>query len=200
MSIVRTSLHAVCALALGATVSTSLRAENAPETTAPTTNNAAATPVVVTEKQETVTTTTAPKNGKSLLAILNNKGEFKTLLKVIDAAGLKNKLETESGPFTFFAPTDAAFDKLPAGTVDNLLKPENRDKLVQLINYHLVSGKVSAADLAKRDEIGTLEGDELDIEASDDGKNIQIDDAKIVSADVPASNGVVHVIDRVLQP
>lgn len=125
-------------------------------------------------------------------------GQFNTLVAAVKAAGLVDTLKGE-GPFTVFAPTDAAFAKLPAGTVENLLKPENKDQLVAILTYHVVPGKVMAADIAgKKLEAGTVQGGELSIDAMGDG--VSVDEAKVIQADVEASNGVIHVIDTVVLP
>lgn len=124
-------------------------------------------------------------------------GQFKTLVAAVKAAGLVDTLKGK-GPFTVFAPTDEAFAKLPEGTVENLLKPENKDKLTALLTYHVVSGKVLAADAAKLSSAKTVNGKELTIKAKD-GK-VMIDKATVVKTDIDASNGVIHVIDSVLMP
>lgn len=124
-------------------------------------------------------------------------GQFKTLVAAVKAAGLVETLKGD-GPFTVFAPTDEAFAKLPEGTVANLLKPENKDKLTAILTYHVVSGKVLAADAAKLSTAKTVNGKELTIKAKD-GK-VMIDKATVVKTDIDASNGVIHVIDSVLIP
>ena len=113
------------------------------------------------------------------------------------AAGLVDTLKGP-GPFTVFAPTDEAFAKLPAGTVESLLKPENKAKLTAILTYHVVPGKVMAADVAKLDEAKTVNGAMVTLQA-DDGK-VMVNDAKVVKADIVASNGVIHVIDTVILP
>ncbi|MEH1910495.1 MAG: fasciclin domain-containing protein [Nostoc sp.] len=123
-----------------------------------------------------------------------NNGSFKTLVAAIEAAGLVDTLKGP-GPFTVFAPTDAAFDKLPAGTVDALLK--DIPKLKKILTYHVVSGKVLAADVAKLKTAKTVEGSDVKIDASN---GVKINDAKVATADVAADNGVIHVIDTVLIP
>lgn len=122
---------------------------------------------------------------------------IKTLAAALKAAGLVDTLKGP-GPFTVFAPTDEAFAKLPAGTVDNLLKPENHDKLVAILTYHVVSGKVMANDVMKMNEAKTVNGKELKIMTMD-GK-VMVDNATVVKADIVCSNGVIHVIDTVLLP
>ena len=124
-------------------------------------------------------------------------GSFKTLAAALQAAGLVDTLKGD-GPFTVFAPTDAAFAKLPAGTVDNLLKPENREKLKALLTYHVVSGKVAAAQVTKMSSAKTVEGSDVKISTS--GGKVKVGGANVVKADVMASNGVIHVIDTVLMP
>ena len=124
-------------------------------------------------------------------------GSFQTLAAALEAAGLVETLKGE-GPFTVFAPTDDAFAKLPEGTVDNLLKPENKDQLTAVLTYHVVPGAVMAADVVKISEAETVNGADIDV-AVNDG-TVMINDAKVTAADVAASNGVIHVIDTVLLP
>jgi|SRR5689334_5908478 uncharacterized surface protein with fasciclin (FAS1) repeats len=124
-------------------------------------------------------------------------GQFKTLAKALDAAGLVATLEGP-GPFTVFAPTDDAFAKLPAGTLQNLLKPENKGQLVAILTYHVVPGKLMASDVAKAHELKTVEGKPLEVKAADGA--VMIDDAKVTATDIAASNGVIHVIDHVVLP
>lgn len=124
-------------------------------------------------------------------------GQFKTLAAALKAAGLVDTLKGP-GPFTVFAPTDAAFAALPAGTVDNLLKPENREQLTRILTYHVVPGKVMASSVASMDSATTVQGGRLDIDASGDG--VTVDGARVTATDVAASNGVIHVIDKVLIP
>ncbi|MFO0836348.1 MAG: fasciclin domain-containing protein [Phycisphaerales bacterium] len=123
-------------------------------------------------------------------------GSFKTLAAALKAAGLVDALKG-SGPFTVFAPTDDAFAKLPKGTLDDLLKPENKDKLVSILKYHVVSGRVFSTDAVAAKHAKTLQGGEVKI-TSDGG--VKIDNAGVVSADLDASNGVIHVIDTVIMP
>jgi uncharacterized surface protein with fasciclin (FAS1) repeats len=124
-------------------------------------------------------------------------GSFKTLAKALEAAGLVDTLKG-AGPFTVLAPTDEAFAKLPAGTVDSLLKPENKAKLKRVLTYHVVSGKVMAAEVAKMRSAKTVSGDTVTIEAANGG--VMVDGAKVVKTDIAATNGVIHVIDTVLLP
>ena len=124
-------------------------------------------------------------------------GSFKTLAKALDAAGLVQTLKGP-GPFTVFAPTDEAFAKLPAGTVETLLKPENKAKLTRILTYHVVSGKVMAADVVKVKSAKAVSGDTLAIMTQ--GSNVMVDKAHVVKTDIAASNGVIHVIDTVILP
>lgn len=124
-------------------------------------------------------------------------GDFKTLATALKAAGLIETLKGP-GPFTVFAPTDKAFAKLPKGTIDDLLKPENKEKLVSILTYHVVPGKVMAADVVKLKKAKTVQGSELSIKVK--GKKVMVDKANVIKTDVVASNGVIHVIDTVIMP
>lgn len=124
-------------------------------------------------------------------------GQFNTLAAALTAAGLVDTLKG-AGPFTVFAPTDEAFAKLPAGTVENLLKPENKQQLTDILTYHVVAGKVMAADVAGMDEAKSVNGKMIDVEAA--GGSVKVNDATVTTADVAASNGVIHVIDAVILP
>lgn len=124
-------------------------------------------------------------------------GQFTTLATALKAAGLVETLQGP-GPFTVFAPTDGAFAKLPAGTVENLLKPENKDQLTAILTYHVVPGSVMAADVVKLKQATTVNGKMLTIKAK--GDSVMIDEANVTATDIAASNGVIHVIDRVILP
>jgi uncharacterized surface protein with fasciclin (FAS1) repeats len=124
-------------------------------------------------------------------------GQFNTLVAAVKAAGLVDALKGP-GPFTVFAPTDEAFAKLPPGTLDNLLKPENKDRLQKILTYHVVAGKVTAKDVMKLRSAKTLEGGNLAIHAGDGG--VMVSNAHVTKTDIAASNGVIHVIDKVLLP
>ncbi|HVN17359.1 MAG TPA: fasciclin domain-containing protein [Dongiaceae bacterium] len=124
-------------------------------------------------------------------------GNFKTLATALQAAGLVDTLKGP-GPFTVFAPTDEAFAKLPAGTVEDLLKPENHDKLVSILTYHVVPGKVTAKDVVKLHEAKTVNGKEVKINT--EGGKVMVDNANVVKTDIACSNGVIHVIDSVILP
>jgi len=131
-----------------------------------------------------------------IIETAKSTGTFKTLTAALDAAD-KTEMLKEKGPYTVFAPSDEAFDKLPKGTVEDLLKPENKKKLGKILAYHVVEGKVMAADV-KTMMAKTVNGAELDIKVTDGA--VTVNDAKVVKADVVASNGVIHVIDTVLMP
>ena len=124
-------------------------------------------------------------------------GQFETLVTAVKAAGLVEVLKGE-GPFTVFAPTDEAFAKLPAGTVQDLLKPENKEQLVAVLTYHVVPGKIMSSDIAgKTVEVKTVQGSELSVNAT---KGVMVDNAQVIGADIETSNGVIHVIDSVVLP
>jgi len=131
----------------------------------------------------------------NIVAVAQGNEDFSTLVAAITAAGLGDALSGE-GPFTVFAPTNAAFEALPAGLLDKLLLPENKEVLAQILKYHVVAGKVMAADVAAGD-ITTLEGSTFTI-ATEGG--VKVNTANVTATDVPASNGVIHVIDAVLVP
>jgi uncharacterized surface protein with fasciclin (FAS1) repeats len=124
-------------------------------------------------------------------------GSFKTLVAAVQAAGLVETLSGK-GPFTVFAPTDEAFAKLPKGTVEDLLKPENKAKLTAILTYHVVAGKVMSTDVVKLKSAKTVQGQDLTVMVTDG--MVMIDKAQVVKADIVASNGVIHVIDKVLLP
>jgi uncharacterized surface protein with fasciclin (FAS1) repeats len=124
-------------------------------------------------------------------------GDFKTLAAALQAAGLVDTLKGP-GPFTVFAPTDEAFAKLPAGTVEDLLKPENKQKLISILTYHVVAGKVMANEVVKLHEAKTVNG--KDVRIMVDGGMVMVDNANVVKTDIQCTNGVIHVIDAVLIP
>jgi uncharacterized surface protein with fasciclin (FAS1) repeats len=124
-------------------------------------------------------------------------GSFTTLAKALKAADLVATLEGP-GPFTVFAPTDEAFAKLPAGTLDNLLKPENKDRLRRILTHHVVAGEVRAADVVKVQSAKAVSGDTITVKARN-GK-VQVGDANVTRTDIQASNGVIHIIDAVILP
>jgi transforming growth factor-beta-induced protein len=138
----------------------------------------------------------SPPNDKDIVDTAVAAGSFDTLVAAVTAAGLAETLKGE-GPYTVFAPTDEAFAKLPAGTVESLLKPENKEKLVAILTYHVVPGKIMAADV-KTMKAATVNGAEASLKVADSG--VTIDQANIVKTDIVTSNGVIHVIDAVILP
>ncbi|MBT8457588.1 MAG: fasciclin domain-containing protein [Rhodobacteraceae bacterium] len=135
-------------------------------------------------------------HSKDIVDTAVNAGSFGTLVAAVQAAGLVETLKGE-GPFTVFAPTDEAFAALPEGTVENLLKPENKDQLVSILTYHVVPGKVMSGDLTNNMEATTVQGSDVTIMTE---AGVTVEGANVVTADVEASNGVIHVIDTVILP
>jgi len=142
-------------------------------------------------------TVTSTVNTKNLVDTAAANGSFKTFGKAIERAGMSDTLRGV-GPFTIFAPTDAAFDKLPSGKLDNLFKPENKDELVSLLNYHVVSGRKLVADIGKWEAAKTVNGQSAPITMTKD--KVSIDGALVTSADIGSSNGIIHAIDKVNIP
>ncbi len=136
------------------------------------------------------------KSKQDIVDVAAGNDDFSTLVAAVQAAGLVDTLKGK-GPFTVFAPTNAAFAALPAGTVENLLKPENRDQLVAILTYHVVPGKVMAADVVGLTSAGTVNGKSITIDTSN---GVKVDNANVTSTDIAASNGVIHVIDAVILP
>ena len=134
---------------------------------------------------------------KNLVDTATGAGQFKTLARALDAAGLVSTLKGE-GPFTVFAPTDAAFAKLPADTLKSLLKPENKQQLVAVLTYHVVPGKIEAAKVVKLDEAKSVNGKMIDIKVRDG--TAMVNNARVIKTDIAASNGIIHVIDTVIMP
>ena len=145
----------------------------------------------------TMTSNASTTGSDNLLARAAANGSFKTFGKAVEQAGLSQTLNG-TGPFTVFAPTDAAFDKLPSGKLDSLLKPENKAELASILNYHLVSGRNSAADVGKWHTAKTVNGHAAPIKL--DGSKVFVDGAEVSKADIGCSNGVIHGIDRVIMP
>ena len=140
----------------------------------------------------------SPATAADIVDTAVTNGNFKTLTAALQAAGLVDTLKGK-GPYTVFAPTDEAFKKLPAGTVENLLKPENKAQLQKVLTYHVVAGNVKSGDLkGKSTSAQTVEGTAVRIDAS--GNAVKVNDAVVTQADVNASNGVIHVIDSVIMP
>lgn len=163
---------------------------------------------VFVDGAQVVTTDIACSNGvihvidkvilpKDIVDIAAGAGSFNTLAAALNAAGLIETLKGD-GPFTVFAPTDAAFAKLPAGTVEELLKPENKDKLTKILTYHVVAGKVFASDVIKLDSAATVGGESVDISVKENV--VKVDQATVTQTDILGTNGVIHVIDQVLIP
>ena len=158
---------------------------------------AEATTETVSEMPKEDTTAVAAPAPKDVVDIAIGSADHSTLVAAVTAAGLVETLKG-AGPFTIFAPTNAAFAALPAGTVDGLLKPESKTKLTSILTYHVVAGAVKAADLTDGQKVKTLQGEELTVSIKD-GK-VMINGANVTAADLTGSNGVVHVIDGVLMP
>lgn len=137
------------------------------------------------------------KAAPTIVGIASTNADFETLTAALTAAGLVATLEG-TGPFTVFAPTDAAFAKLPAGTLENLLKPENKAKLASILTYHVVAGKVLAADVVKLTSATTVNGADVKIAVA--GGKVTVNGANVTTTDIKASNGVIHVIDSVIMP
>jgi uncharacterized surface protein with fasciclin (FAS1) repeats len=136
-------------------------------------------------------------SGNDIVDVASSNGSFDTLVAAVSAAGLVDTLKGP-GPFTVFAPTDEAFAALPAGTVETLLKPENRDQLVAILTYHVVPQKIDAADIpAGKSRVKTVQGEYLHFDTTN---GVKVNGANVTAADVAASNGVIHVIDKVLLP
>ncbi len=157
---------------------------------------AATTFTVMAETCSSTTKTSSTSPTKTIVEVASTAGQFNTLVAAVKAAGLVDVLSGE-GPFTVFAPTDEAFAKLPAGTVESLLKPENRDKLQAILKDHVVPGKVMAADV-KPGKVKTAAGRELTL-LVEAGK-VKVENATVVKTDIAAANGVIHVIDSVVLP
>jgi len=146
---------------------------------------------------ETAAPTSAPAEAGDIVAVASGNPDFSTLVAAVTAAGLVETLQG-AGPFTVFAPNNAAFAALPAGLVDKLLLPENKDTLVKILTYHVVSGKVMAADV-KAGDVPSVEGSNIAVTV--DGGAVTLNgSSKVIATDVPASNGVIHVIDAVILP
>ena len=154
------------------------------------------TAAVISAALTLITTNLRASEQNTVVGVAASAGQFTTLVAAVKAAGLVDTLNG-AGPFTVFAPTDAAFAKLPAGTVDDLLKPENKAKLTAILTYHVLAGKIMAADV-KTSNPKTVNGKELAIKV--DAGKVTVGGADVVKTDILASNGVIHVIDTVLIP
>lgn len=173
------------ALAMLAATTQAARAEECPKTQ------------VAQLQRHYVATEADAEKPKTIVETAAGIEDFSTLVAAVKAGDLVKTLSGK-GPFTVFAPTNEAFAKLPKGTIENLLKPENKKKLVEILTYHVVPGKVMAADVVKLKEAKTVQGGKVTVTAKDD--EVMIDKAKVVKADVECSNGVIHVIESVLMP
>lgn len=153
--------------------------------------------LIVLSATATLIAATSAARAADIVDTAVGAGSFNTLVAAVQAAGLVDTLKGE-GPFTVFAPTDEAFAKLPEGTVEDLLKPENKEKLIAILTYHVIPGKVMSGDIAGKEmAVETVQGTTVDINATD---GVMIDNAMVVSADVEADNGVIHVINEVILP
>ncbi|MDA7632515.1 fasciclin domain-containing protein [bacterium] len=154
--------------------------------------------IIATAASLLLTPTTQAGNtpDKNIVEIAASAGQFNTLVAAVKAAGLVETL-VGKGPFTVFAPTDEAFGKLPDGTIADLLKPENKEKLVSILTYHVLSGKVPASAV-KTMKVKTVNGQEVSLKVSD--KGVTVNSATVIKADIMATNGVIHVIDTVILP
>lgn len=142
-------------------------------------------------------TSSVKSQSKDIVDLAAGNDNLKTLVAAVKAGGLVDVLKSD-GPFTVFAPTDQAFAALPEGTLDSLLKPENKDQLASILKYHVVAGKVKSSDLSNGQKAATVQGEKVGVSIKN-GK-VKIDDAQVVMADVEAKNGIVHVIDKVILP
>ncbi len=149
------------------------------------------------QEQEQASDQTETEAPGTIAEIASNDSRFSTLVTALDSAGLVQTMQ-EDGPFTVFAPTNAAFDALPDGTVEDLLQPENRERLTEILTYHVVEGANMASDVQGMSSATTLQGSDVSISTSDG--SVQVGGATVVQADVEASNGVIHAIDAVLMP
>ncbi len=139
----------------------------------------------------------ATSNALDIVDTAVSAGQFNTLVAAVEAADLATTLKGD-GPFTVFAPTDEAFAALPEGTVENLLKPENKEQLIAVLTYHVVAGKIMSSDIAgTATSVKSVQGSELDVDATN---GVTVDGANVVTADIETDNGVIHVIDRVVLP
>ncbi len=149
------------------------------------------------EQEQQASDQMASETPGTIAEIASNDSRFSTLVTALDSAGLVQTMQ-DGGPFTVFAPTNAAFNALPDGTVEDLLQPENRERLTAILTYHVVEGAAMAADVQSMSSATTLEGSDVSISTSDG--SVQVGGATVVQADVEASNGVIHAIDAVLMP
>jgi uncharacterized surface protein with fasciclin (FAS1) repeats len=158
-----------------------------------------ASEALATDNTDTTATPTATEaEGENIVAIASGDSTFSTLVAAINAADLAEVLSGE-GPYTVFAPTDEAFAALPEGTVEDLLKPENKDKLVQILKYHVVPAKVLSTEI-QPGAVETVEGEALEISVNPDTNEVQVNNGKVIKTDIVGSNGVIHAVDTVMMP
>jgi len=167
-----------------------------PSTTSPATTPSSVETTPTSPASEAPTTPDTTTASGTIVDVASSAGSFKTLVQAVKAAGLTEELSGK-GPYTVFAPTDKAFAALPKGTVQKLLKPENREILKKILTYHVVSGEVGSSTL-KPGQVKTVEGSSVRVKVS--GSNVMVNDARVTSPDIKASNGVIHVIDKVIIP
>ncbi|MBW4597430.1 MAG: fasciclin domain-containing protein [Brasilonema angustatum HA4187-MV1] len=164
----------------------------------PSVDNTTSPQAAKTPATKTPTTPTASKNLAELAHSASTQGSFTTLTQAVQAAGLTQQM-AEQGPYTVFAPTNAAFAALPKGTIEKLLKPENKQELIKLLSYHVLPGQVTSSQLTSG-QVKTIEGSAVTVKVDTTTSRVIVNDAKVIQADIPASNGVVHVVDKVILP
>ena len=180
------------------TPSTTTPSTTTPSTTTPTQNPSGGTTPGGMSTPSKMPTTATPANGKTIVSIAAGNKNFTTLVKALKAADLVDTLAGQ-GPYTVFAPTNAAFAKIPKATLANLLKPENQEQLKKVLTYHVVSGAVTSKMLKSGQQVATVQGGNVTVKIK--GKKVMINNANVISPyDVKASNGVIHAIDTVLMP
>ncbi|MEH1811238.1 fasciclin domain-containing protein [Nostoc sp.] len=180
-------------IGIGSLVALSACAQPVAETPTATVPSTTVPPVTPTP-----TATIATQNLAELAKSAASQGQFKTLIQAVQAAGLTEQLAAP-GPYTVFAPTDAAFSALPKATLDQLLQPANKQQLVKLLSYHVISGGITSQQLTSG-EVKTVEGSPLKITVDRASNSVTVNNAKVTQPDIPASNGIVHVVDHVLVP
>lgn len=151
-----------------------------------------------TTPSETSSPSTSPATSQTIVDVAASNSSLSTLVQAVKAAGLTQTL-SGSGPFTLFAPTDTAFAALPKGTLQNLLKPANKQKLVKILTYHVVPGDITSSKL-KSGSVKTVEGSSVTVKVNSTTNAVTVNNAKVTQADIPASNGVIHIINKVLLP
>ncbi|MHC0064291.1 fasciclin domain-containing protein [Nostoc sp. UIC 10890] len=186
-------------IGIGSLVALSACAQPVTETPTATVPPVDQTPITtVPPVTPTPTTTTANQNLAELATSAASQGQFKTLIQAVQAAGLTEQLSTP-GPYTVFAPTDAAFSALPKATLDQLLQPANKQQLVRLLAYHVIPGGTTSQQLTSG-QVKTVEGSTVKVTVDRASNSITVNNAKVTQPDIPASNGIVHVVDQVLLP